>query len=185
VFAASALFPGHHLKSPPKPGVTTSYTIRLAPTEEVIAPAEPASTAASVPPEWAYEPLIQEAAAMYDLDPSLIRAVMRVESAFDPQAVSPVGAQGLMQLMPEVAEELGVKDVFDPRENVFGGAKYLRWLLDRHHGHVELALASYNAGPTIVDRYRGIPPFPETRHYVEAITSLVARDHDEAETNEP
>jgi len=184
VFAASALFPGHQLKSPPKPRVTTSYTVRLAPPEEAIA-VEAASTAASVPPEWAYEPLIQEAAAMYRLDPSLIRAVMRVESAFDPQALSPVGAQGLMQLMPEVAEELGVKDVFDPRENVFGGAKYLRWLLDRHHGQVDLALASYNAGPTIVDRYHGIPPFPETQNYVKAITSLVARDHGEAETNEP
>jgi soluble lytic murein transglycosylase-like protein len=178
-FAASALVPGHQLKSPPKATVTTSYTIRMP------APAVEAEPVALVPPELMYEPLILEAAARYGLDPALIRAVMRVESAFNPLAVSRVGALGLMQLMPEVAEELGVSDVFDPRENVMAGARYLRDLLHRHHGRVELALASYNAGPTAVDRYQAIPPFPETQEYVRAVTSLMRRDHGDAATEDP
>ena len=124
-------------------------------------------------PELAYEHLIQEAAQVYDLDPALIRAVMRTESAFNAAAVSPVGAMGLMQLMPDLAEEMGVVDPFDPRENIMGGAKYLRQLLDAHKGKIDLTLASYNAGPGNVARYRGIPPFKETRDYVKKITELL------------
>ena len=124
-------------------------------------------------PEDAYEDLIQEAAGVYDLDPALIRAVMRTESAFNPVAVSPVGAMGLMQLMPALAREMGVVDPFDPRDNVMGGAKYLRQLLDAHDGNIRLTLASYNAGPGNVKRYRGIPPFRETRNYVRKITNLL------------
>ena len=124
-------------------------------------------------PEVAYEELIQEAAQVYDLDPALIRAVMRTESAFNAGAVSPVGAMGLMQLMPELAEEMGVADPFDPRENIMGGAKYLKQLLDAHKGKIDLTLASYNAGPGNVKRYRGIPPFKETRDYVKKITELL------------
>lgn len=125
-------------------------------------------------PEEAYDDLIKEAALTYHLDPNLIRAVMRAESAFNPLVVSPVGAQGLMQLMPAVAEELGVTDVFDPRQNVMAGARYLRILLDRHKGNIRLALASYNAGPGNVDRYKGVPPFEETRNYVKKITDYLA-----------
>jgi soluble lytic murein transglycosylase-like protein len=124
-------------------------------------------------PEEAYEDLIQEAAQMHQLDPALIRAVMRTESAFNPAAVSPVGAIGLMQLMPELAEEMGVADPLDPRDNVMGGAKYLRQLLTANRGNVPLTLASYNAGPGNVKRYRGIPPFKETRNYVRKITDLL------------
>jgi soluble lytic murein transglycosylase-like protein len=124
-------------------------------------------------PEVAYEDLIQEAAQLYDLDPALIRAVMRTESAFNAGAVSPVGAMGLMQLMPELAEEMGVADPFDPRDNIMGGAKYLKQLLDAHKGQIDLTLASYNAGPGNVKRYRGIPPFKETRDYVKKITELL------------
>jgi soluble lytic murein transglycosylase-like protein len=128
----------------------------------------------AIPADQAYDDIIAEAAAEYDLDPALIRAVMRAESAFDPTIVSPAGAQGLMQLMPALAEEMGVRNVFDPRENIMGGARYLRWLLDRNHGNIPLTLAGYNAGPTIVSRYRKIPPFRETQAYVKRITGFLA-----------
>jgi soluble lytic murein transglycosylase-like protein len=124
-------------------------------------------------PEEAYEDLIQEAAQIHNLNPALIRAVMATESSFNASAVSPVGALGLMQLMPEVAKELGVVDPLDPRENIMGGAKYLRQLMTAHRGNVALTLASYNAGPGNVKRYKGIPPFKETRNYVKRITNLM------------
>jgi len=137
----------------------------------------------AVEPARAYDDLIAEAAGIYKLDPELIRAVMRAESAFNPLVVSRAGAQGLMQLMPALAEELGVDDPFDPRQNIMGGARYLRWLLDRHRGNVPLSLASYNAGPTTVARYKAIPPFKETRQYVKKITGFLAEARDEG-TNE-
>jgi len=125
-------------------------------------------------PDQAYEDLIREAAAKHDLDPNLIRAVMQTESAFNPHAVSRVGAQGLMQLMPGLSVELGVTDPFDPRQNIMAGARYLRQLLDAHRGNIRLTLASYNAGPGNVKRYKGVPPFRETRNYVRKITELLA-----------
>jgi soluble lytic murein transglycosylase-like protein len=130
----------------------------------------------AVPANQAYESLIQEAAIAYQLDAALIRAVMQTESAFNPFAVSRVGAQGLMQLMPALAAEMGVRDSFNPRENIMGGVRYLRELLDRHRGNVTLAVASYNAGPGAVDRYHAVPPFRETRRYVNTITALIAHD---------
>lgn len=128
-----------------------------------------------VPPSEAYEEIIQEAAAEYDVDPALIRAVMQAESAFHPYAVSRAGAEGLMQLMPALADEMGVSDSFDPRENIMGGVRYLKRLLDHHHGDLDLALASYNAGPGNVERYGGVPPFRETRNYVKTIKALYKR----------
>ena len=129
----------------------------------------------AIPPERAYEHLIQDAAQTYDLDAALIRAVMQVESSFNPLVVSPAGASGLMQLMPSVTRQMGVRDPFNPRENVMAGARYLRELLDRHNGSIELTLASYNAGPSAVVRHRNtIPPFKETRTYVRRITQLMA-----------
>lgn len=122
-----------------------------------------------LPATIAYNDAIAEAAHLYNLDPNLIRAIIRAESAFNPFAVSRAGAQGLMQLMPDVAEELDVLDPFDPRQNIFGGARYLRWLLDRNKGNLNLAVASYNAGPGAVDRYNGIPPYRETRDYVKKV----------------
>jgi len=134
----------------------------------------------AVPAEQAYDEIIAEAAAAYDLDPELIRAVMRAESAFNPTVISPAGAQGLMQLMPALAEEMGVGDAFDPRENIMGGAKYLRWLLDRNRGNIPLTLAGYNAGPTVVSKYRKVPPFRETQNYVKRITGFLADAKKEA-----
>jgi len=126
----------------------------------------------------AYDDLIDEAAATYKIDPRMIKAVMQAESAFNAMAVSPVGAVGLMQLMPDVATELGVTDPMDPRQNIMAGSKYLKQLLDSHNGNVRLALASYNAGPGNVAKYRAIPPFKETRNYVKKVTALLAESDD-------
>jgi soluble lytic murein transglycosylase-like protein len=125
-------------------------------------------------PKYEYDAIIADAADRYRLDPALIRAVIRTESAFDPQAVSTAGAQGLMQLMPALARELGVEDSFDPRENIMAGCQYLSALLAYYNGDVPLALASYNAGPGMVERYNGIPPFEETQRYVKTIIGLIA-----------
>ena len=127
----------------------------------------------AVPAREAYDSLIKEAAAAYNVDENLIRAVMRAESAFNPMVVSPAGAQGLMQIMPQLAAEFGVTDPFDPRQNVMAGARYLRQLLDANRGNIRLTLASYNAGPGNVARYKGVPPFRETREYVKRITGYL------------
>ena len=128
----------------------------------------------AIPANQAYDDIIEEAAAEYDMDANLIRAVMQAESAFHPYAVSRAGAEGLMQLMPELADEMQVNDSFDPRENIMGGARYLKRLLEYHGGNLDLALASYNAGPGNVERYGGVPPFRETRHYVKTIKQILA-----------
>ena len=133
----------------------------------------PLDETALAPPPSPYEDLIIEAAEMYSLDPRLIRSVVQVESAFNPMAVSPVGAQGLMQLRPRLARELGVHNPFDPRQSIMGGARLLRRLIDRHEGDIRLALASYNAGPRNVARYGGVPPFQETQNYIKRIIDLL------------
>src|SRR5215813_8351461 len=118
----------------------------------------------------AIDGVIREAANAYSVDPVLVLSLMRHESSFNVGAVSPKGASGLMQLMPATAVRFGVKNIFDVRENIFGGTKYLRWLLDRFNGDVRLALAGYNAGEGAVEFYGNrIPPFLETQNYVRAI----------------
>lgn len=126
-------------------------------------------TTASIRPRTAgrYDGLIERHAAAIGVRPDLVRAVIQVESAYNPRAVSSVGALGLMQLMPGTADELGVSDPFDPDQNIRGGVTYLRRLLDRYDGSEELALAAYNAGPGAVERYGNqIPPYQETRQFV-------------------
>ncbi len=112
---------------------------------------------------------IQEAAQTHGVDPRLVAAIARRESAFNPNAVSRVGACGVMQLMPATARYLGVTNVFDARQNIFGGTRYLRTLLDTFDGDLDLALAAYNAGPGAVQKYRGVPPYRETQAYVAAV----------------
>ena len=139
---------------------SVSYTI-----DRIVAPIDAQS---------AYDDIVAEAARLYELDPHMIRAVMQAESGFNAMAVSPVGALGLMQLMPAVAAELGVTDALDPRQNIMAGSRYLRQLLDAHRGNVRLALASYNAGPGNVAKYGAIPPFKETQNYVKKVTALLS-----------
>ena len=122
---------------------------------------------AKVPPHLASA--IQDAARAHGVDPRLVAAVVRRESAWNEKAVSNAGACGLMQLMPETARYLGVGDVFDPRENIYGGTRYLRTLLDTFHGDLDLTLAAYNAGPGAVARHKGVPPYRETQAYVAAV----------------
>ncbi len=117
--------------------------------------------------------IIRAAAEKYRLRPELIRGVIRAESNFQADAVSPAGAQGLMQLMPETAGELGVIDPFDVRQNIDGGARYLRQMLDRFGGDLKLALAAYNAGPGTVEKYDGKVPYPETQAYVKRVMRSV------------
>ncbi len=116
-----------------------------------------------------YDRYIEEAAEIHGVDSLLLKAVIRAESAFDPKAVSKKGAMGLMQIMPQNLSVLRVNDPFDPYQNIMGGARYLKTLIHRFDGHVALALAAYNAGPKAVDRFRGIPPYPETEAYVKRV----------------
>ena len=113
-----------------------------------------------------YDGIIREAATLYQIPEALIRAVIRVESGFNPRALSHANAHGLMQLIPATAERMMVTDIYDPRQNIFGGTRYLRVLANLFNGNLQLTLAGYNAGESAVIKYGGIPPYEETRHYV-------------------
>ncbi len=129
------------------------------------------------------EQLIEAFAAEHGLDSALIKAVIKTESNFNPRAVSRKGAQGLMQLMPATIGRLSVGDAFDPHENIGAGVRYLRQLLDQFEGDLTLALAAYNAGENAVLRYRGVPPYPETRDYVSKVQNLYQRTRGEHARN--
>jgi soluble lytic murein transglycosylase-like protein len=138
---------------------------------------------AAVDRSGAYEDLIHEHARLNNVRADLVRAVVQVESAFNPRAISRVGAMGLMQLMPATAREFGVLNAFDPVENIRAGVAYLRRLLDRYSNNEELALAAYNAGPKAVDKHnQTVPPYRETRNYVKQISNITQTTTSPVET---
>jgi soluble lytic murein transglycosylase-like protein len=155
------------LPAPPTPTPPTA----TGPAQQQLA-AIPSSGSVKMPPAKSPIPLndvVNSASATYHLDPDLVNSVIHAESGFNAHAVSPKGARGLMQLMPNTANQLGVNDAFDPEANVTGGSRYLRELLELYNFDLVKALAAYNAGPQRVDQYRGVPPFRETRAYVARI----------------
>ncbi len=119
--------------------------------------------------EHQYHKFIVQTASKYQIDPALIKAIIMAESGYNPKAVSKKGAKGLMQLMPETAEALGVEDIFNPRQNITGGVQYFKDLVNRFNGDVKLALAAYNAGSRYVRNYNGVPPFKATRYYIKKV----------------
>ncbi len=127
-------------------------------------------------PDLYLESLVNLHCDSHDLEPKLVRALIQVESAWNPAAVSRAGAMGLMQLMPETATLMRVADPYDPEENVRAGTAFLRRMIDRFDGQLELALAAYNAGPGAVERYGGVPPYAETRDYVRRVLRLYGGD---------
>lgn len=126
-------------------------------------------------PRSAFSGMIRDAARRHSLPPALVEAVARVESGFDPLALSHKGARGLLQVMPETGKRFGVQpeQLFDPKANLSAGTAYLAWLLDRFQGNLDLALAAYNAGEGAVDRHNGIPPYKETRNYVQRVRAIL------------
>ena len=163
----------------PPPATLGTTTAAAAPMIEPIAPIVPGYSVANCDPlpSDQVDSLIESAASRESLDAALLRGVMRQESAFKPCAVSPRGAQGLMQLMPATAWQMGVWNPFDPTQNVNGGAHFLKQLLNRYDGNVGKALGAYNAGPAQVDAADGIPQIQETQDYVKQILSIFSINH--------
>ena len=131
----------------------------------------------------AYADEIAEAARQFGVEEAIVRAIMHAESAYNPNALSHAGAQGLMQLMPATAKRFGVTNAFDPGQNIRGGVQYLAWLLKRFNGDLTLAAAGYNAGEGAVDRHKGVPPYSETQRYVQRVGTLVERYRGNVATN--
>lgn len=146
------------------------------PAESVMADAPSSNHDGDIMRRGAISDIVRNYAARHRIPPALINAVIEVESSFNPRAVSPRGAMGLMQLMPDVAASLGVEDPFEPEENIRGGVALLRRLLDKYGGDYTRALAAYNAGEGAVDRSGGIPDFPETRNYVNRVMRAYMRN---------
>jgi hypothetical protein len=160
--------------------VSTQEVVSIEP-EDVFTPV-PAAQRASQP---LYRDLVEAAAKRYNVDADLISSVIAVESSFDPKAVSRKNARGLMQLLPETAARLGVQDLFDPRENIDAGTRYLRELLQQYNNDVALALAAYNAGPDRVQQYGRVPPFAETISYVRRVKRGYEKSKSEASNKTP
>jgi len=119
--------------------------------------------------EHLFHPIILQEASRYEIDPALVKAIIMAESGYNPRAISKKGAKGLMQLMPSTAEALGVEDIFNPEQNISGGVRYFRQLVNRFGGDVKLALAAYNAGSQKVRHYQGVPPYKSTHYYIEKV----------------
>jgi soluble lytic murein transglycosylase-like protein len=137
--------------------------------DEGLSNPSPASDGISLAESIPFHGIIIQVAGRYEVDPHLIRAIILAESNYNPKALSKKGARGLMQLMPSTAKALGVQNIYDPEENIDGGVRYFRSLLDRFGGDVQLALAAYNAGSRHVRNYDGIPPFKATQHYIKKV----------------
>jgi len=153
--------------------------------EPASTPATPSSLKAKKPPasprqngasafmmkkkDYLYHPIILKAALRHEIDPALVKAIIMAESGYNPKAISRSGAKGLMQLMPNTAKSLGVKNIFDPEHNINGGVRYFKGLVNRFNGDLELALAAYNAGSRKVREYKGVPPFKSTRFYIQKV----------------
>jgi soluble lytic murein transglycosylase-like protein len=148
------------------------YFTNVTPTRS-LSPAAPVAVASA---RAALLPVISRLARHYDVDARLVQTIIAVESAFNPNAVSHAGAQGLMQLMPATAARYEVGDPFDPHANIEGGIRYLRDLFQRFPSDLQRVLAAYNAGEAAVERYGGVPPYPETQHYVTRVMTLYGRD---------
>ncbi len=154
---------------PAAPAVPTASRTARVPSPNVVQNAKAATLSFPARPVANLNQVVNDASDRYRLDPDLVNSVIKAESAFNARAVSPKGARGLMQLMPGTASQLGVPNAFDPQENVEGGTKYLRELLERYNFDLVKALAAYNAGPERVERFGGVPPYYETRVYVARI----------------
>jgi soluble lytic murein transglycosylase len=131
-----------------------------------------------------YDPIIEKYALEHGFEPSLIRSIIAAESGFNPKAVSRKGARGLMQLMPATAERHGVSNIFDPEENIRGGVKHLRWLMDNFNNNLDLSLAAYNAGENMVARLGRVPEIKETREYVRSVTQRYSKSQSEVQPRE-
>ena len=153
---------------PPQPASGPSFASLVSqamnPQEQISAPAPASATAPVAPAE--IDRLVGANAGAWGVDPALVKAIIANESGFDPSATSKTGAQGLMQLEPTTAAQLGVNDAYNPAQNIWGGTRYIKGLLDRYHGDMRLAVAAYNAGPGAVEKYGGVPPYAETQNYV-------------------
>jgi len=165
-------------QSQPTQVASATGVVRIGSGNPASAPARtpaPAKKAGRLYALQTFQAPIQRAAKTHGVEEALVRAVIHAESSFKPNAISPVGAGGLMQLMPMTAKRFGVSNRFDAAQNIDGGTRYLAWLLERYDGNVALAAAAYNAGEGAVDRYGGIPPYRETKGYVQRVTSLLTQ----------
>jgi soluble lytic murein transglycosylase-like protein len=164
-----------------KPGQDGKYKLYLKSSDSAGKKGAKASVSAIMPSDKSverftrYDTWIHQAATLYQIPEALVRAIMKVESDYDPRAVSPVGATGLMQLMPETALHMQVRDIHDPRENIFGGVRFLRVLANAFNGDLALTIAGYNAGQGAVMKYGGIPPYEETQDYVTRVLAFYGR----------